>query len=79
MNAILTLNAGSSSLKYGVYLAAGDPELIQVGQVENIGPAARILVADQDPKDLVYSYSKNLVQIKDGMRRKRLKVFVINA
>ena len=44
MSVILTLNAGSSSLKYAVYLTAAEPELLQAGQVENIGPLARLTV-----------------------------------
>jgi len=38
--AILTLNAGSSSIKFGVYSAAVEPDLLAVGQVSNLGPAA---------------------------------------
>lgn len=44
MSAILTLNAGSSSLKFGVYEAAAEPVLLMTGQVENLGPAARMVV-----------------------------------
>lgn len=45
MTALLTLNAGSSSLKFGVYAAGeGEPELLQTGQVENLGPLARLSV-----------------------------------
>ena len=37
-NNVLTLNAGSSSIKFGVFAAAGDePELVAKGQVEGIG------------------------------------------
>ncbi|UWQ91680.1 acetate/propionate family kinase [Rhodobacteraceae bacterium M382] len=42
MNAILTLNAGSSSIKFAVYSDAPEPELLQVGQVENLGPIAQL-------------------------------------
>ena len=51
MSAILTLNAGSSSIKFAVYMASdpsGEPELLQAGQVENLGPVAR-LVLKGDP------------------------------
>jgi len=47
MSAILTLNAGSSSIKFAVYLASkngGDPELLQAGQVENLGPVAQLVL-----------------------------------
>ena len=52
MTGILTLNAGSSSIKFGVYLAADEPELLQVGQVENLGQNAQLLVKGQDPRAL---------------------------
>jgi acetate kinase len=54
MSAILTLNAGSSSIKFAVYLATdpdGEPELLQAGQVENLGPVAR-LVLKGDPRQI---------------------------
>ncbi|MBF9035810.1 acetate/propionate family kinase [Rhodobacterales bacterium HKCCE2091] len=38
----LTLNAGSSSLKFGLYAMTDEPEEIAVGQVERIGGAARL-------------------------------------
>jgi len=40
MSVVLTLNAGSSSIKFGVYLAAREPDLIARGQVERLGEAA---------------------------------------
>jgi acetate kinase len=42
MSAILTLNAGSSSIKFSVYLQEQKLLEIATGQVENLGPAARI-------------------------------------
>ena len=42
MTAILTLNAGSSSIKFAVYAAGSEPELIAQGQVENLGEAAEL-------------------------------------
>lgn len=42
MNAIITLNAGSSSLKFSVYLEGDELAELIVGQVENLGPAATI-------------------------------------
>ncbi|MEX0350758.1 MAG: acetate/propionate family kinase [Paracoccaceae bacterium] len=38
---ILSLNAGSSSLKFSLYEAAEEPREIAVGQVESLGPNAR--------------------------------------
>lgn len=40
MNGILGLNAGSSSLKFGLYRSAGEPELLLEGQVDQIGRGA---------------------------------------
>ncbi|MDA0963002.1 MAG: acetate/propionate family kinase, partial [Proteobacteria bacterium] len=48
MIAILTLNAGSSSIKFGVYHAAAEPELIARGQVERLGEDA---VLDLDGRE----------------------------
>jgi acetate kinase len=42
MSGILTLNAGSSSMKFGLYRAAVEPEEIVTGQVEGIGGPGRI-------------------------------------
>nr|WP_239025527.1 acetate/propionate family kinase [Roseibacterium persicicum] len=39
---ILTLNAGSSSIKVGLYAAADEPREEARGQVEALGPAARL-------------------------------------
>ncbi len=45
MSIILTLNAGSSSLKYSVYRdVSPDPVELISGQVENLGPAARQII-----------------------------------
>ncbi len=51
MSGILTLNAGSSSIKFGVYLAAHEPELLQLGQVENLGPVARLILDATDSSE----------------------------
>ncbi len=52
MSAILTLNAGSSSLKFALYRAAPDPEVLQSGQVENLGPVARLSLGRQAPREI---------------------------
>jgi acetate kinase len=48
MSAILTLNAGSSSIKFAVYLSGDnsmdEPDLLQAGQVENLGPVAQLVL-----------------------------------
>ena len=42
-DAILTLNAGSSSIKFALYAPQGEPSELARGQVESIGPAARLI------------------------------------
>lgn len=55
--AILTLNAGSSSVKFALYEAApGEPELLAKGQVEGIGTAPRFLARDAAGELLSESY-----------------------
>lgn len=44
MNGILILNTGSSSLKFGLYRALDEPELLIEGQVDRIGDNARLEV-----------------------------------
>lgn len=44
MSVLLTLNAGSSSVKFAVYEAANAPLLIVAGEVDGLGPAARLIV-----------------------------------
>ena len=50
--ALLTLNAGSSSIKFSIYLVGGAPGEPVRGQVESLGPAARLVVKEpgQDKK-----------------------------
>ncbi|GHG92262.1 acetate/propionate family kinase [Pseudodonghicola xiamenensis] len=52
MSAILTLNAGSSSLKFGVYQVAEEPGLLLKGQVENLGPLARMKLQGGEAWDI---------------------------
>ncbi|MCU4655148.1 acetate/propionate family kinase [Roseibacterium sp. SDUM158016] len=44
---ILTLNAGSSSIKFGLYDAAPEPEERLRGQVDGLGTAARLILGDE--------------------------------
>ncbi|MCE8008372.1 acetate/propionate family kinase [Aestuariivita sp.] len=48
MSAILTLNAGSSSIKFGVYVAGADPQALIDGQVENLGEAALLEIGETE-------------------------------
>ena len=43
---ILTLNAGSSSIKFGLYATGVDPDLLAVGKVANLGPAAQLSIEE---------------------------------
>lgn len=43
---ILTLNAGSSSIKFSIYSAADEPIQRVRGQVENLGPTARLIIEE---------------------------------
>lgn len=52
MSLILTLNAGSSSLKFGLYRAAEEPDLLRAGQVENLGPLARLKMKGEEARDI---------------------------
>lgn len=44
MTGVLTLNAGSASLKFGLYDSAPEPVLRVSGQVDGIGAAARLIL-----------------------------------
>jgi acetate kinase len=44
MSGILTLNAGSSSVKFGVYAPGPEPERLASGQVERLGEDARLVM-----------------------------------
>lgn len=44
---ILTLNAGSSSIKFGLFDDASEPNELASGQVENLGDAARLELREQ--------------------------------
>lgn len=52
MSAILTLNAGSSSLKFAVYAPAPEPELMLSGLIENLGPLARMKLKGEDAREI---------------------------
>lgn len=45
---LLTLNAGSSSIKFSLYRVGGAPDEPIRGQVENLGPRARLIVKQPD-------------------------------
>jgi len=45
--AVLTLNAGSSSLKVGLFPAAGDEAMLASGQADRIGPEGTLTMKDE--------------------------------
>src|SRR5258706_15977803 len=42
---VLTINGGSSSIKFAVYRAGAEPQRLLVGKIERIGGADAILIA----------------------------------
>lgn len=46
MSAILTLNAGSSSIKFALYASAAEPTSLVDGQVENLGDSAAMEIGN---------------------------------
>lgn len=48
MSVLLTLNAGSSSVKFSVYAVATEPTLMVEGLVDGLGPDARLILRGQD-------------------------------
>lgn len=66
---ILTLNAGSSSIKFALYAVCGDePRLIVKGQVEGIGTSPHFVAKDPSGRLLAESYWE-LVQSGQGHAR----------
>ncbi|WP_170337060.1 acetate/propionate family kinase [Ruegeria arenilitoris] len=63
MTHVVTLNSGSSSLKFGLFSMQGDePEAICTGEVDRIGsPAAHIQATDLDGRDLIDETSETIV------------------
>ena len=45
---IAVINAGSSSIKFALYDAAGDVDMLFRGQVEGIGVAPRLKISDAE-------------------------------
>ena len=67
-NAILVLNSGSSSLKFGVYSAAtGDPRPTYRGEVEGIGGEGKIWLKDAEGKSLEEE-ARNFPQQSDAAK-----------
>lgn len=52
MSTILTLNAGSSSLKFGLYRSAAEPEMLLYGQVDRIGQHAQLIIKGRGRKQV---------------------------
>ncbi|WP_424969677.1 acetate/propionate family kinase [Dinoroseobacter sp. S76] len=48
MSVLLTLNAGSSSVKFSVYEVTAEPDLLVEGLVDGLGPEARLILKPED-------------------------------
>ena len=57
-SAIITLNAGSSSLKFSVYAAGQQPQLLALGQVENLGGDSLLGIASLDQDKRIYAIGR---------------------
>ncbi len=61
---ILTVNGGSSSIKFALFEPGDPPRRVQSGQIERIGQAtARLLVGDAAPKDIAAPDHAAAVQV----------------
>lgn len=61
---ILTINGGSSSIKFALFESGDPPRRVQSGQIERIGQAtARLLVGDAVPKDIAAPDHAAAVQV----------------
>lgn len=70
MSIVLTLNAGSSSLKFGAYSLENQTSAPLIsGQVERLGPAARLRIKGAEPKDLgATDHARALDEILKALR-----------
>lgn len=59
MSLILTLNAGSSSVKFGLFTAEAEPASVISGKVERIGGQARLVVKEKTGKRQVEIGARN--------------------
>lgn len=70
MSIVLTLNAGSSSLKFGAYSLENQTSAPLIsGQVERLGPTARLRIKGAEPKDLgATDHARALDEILKALR-----------
>ena len=64
---ILTLNAGSSSIKFGLYDSAPEPEERLCGQIDRLGPEARLVIGDTSSDVDAPDHAAGLSAILDAM------------
>lgn len=64
---ILTLNAGSSSIKFGLYDAAPEPEEHLRGQIDRLGPEARLVVGGETQDVAAPDHAAGLAAILDAL------------
>jgi len=69
---ILTLNAGSSSIKFSIYRTGEEPKELARGQVENLGPTARLIMAEK-------GHEKQTVDLGAANHQTALKEIFIHA
>ncbi|KIC44879.1 acetate/propionate family kinase [Tateyamaria sp. ANG-S1] len=66
--AILTLNTGSSSLKFGLYRNGPEPEMLLTGQVDGLGPEARLLIEKTTETINAPTHTAALAQVIHALR-----------
>jgi len=69
---ILTLNAGSSSIKFSIYATGKEPKELARGQVENLGPTARLIMREA-------GHEKQTIEIGAATHQSALKEIFIHA
>lgn len=70
---ILTLNAGSSSIKFSIYSSAAEPVQRVRGQVENLGPTARLIIeeTDEDKREIELGAADHMSALKAVLEHSR--------
>jgi acetate kinase len=64
---ILTLNAGSSSIKFGLYGAGSEPEERLRGQIDRLGPTARLALGGEARDVFAPDHAAGLAAILDAI------------
>jgi acetate kinase len=64
---VLTLNAGSSSIKFGLYGAGSEPEERLRGQIDRLGPTARLALGGEARDVVAPDHAAGLAAILDAI------------